>query len=161
MAYKRPKLKSWRSGLKKAGSKKSARSKKGKSFIEMLDQEAREQVGIVKQLLYETFLQKAVWWHTPSEGKREGMQAWLYTAMGGKKNIPDFMFMDPRQGFVGMVIEYKKTGTPIFKKNGEPYAAVKDQYDFLIQLQERGWKVHLLEGPENFMNAVKSYYGVI
>lgn len=156
MARKR--VGNWRSKIKKA----TGKPKTGKSWMAMLGDETREHIAIVEELEIYPWLKDKVWWHYPAEGKKSKFEAWLFKVMGGKKSIPDFMFIEPRNGYSGLAIEYKKTGCKIFKPDGSLYAGahMKAQYDMLLKLEERGYKIHILEGVENFINAVKDYFNI-
>lgn len=131
----------------------------GKSFIDMVSAESREHIAIVQELNLYPWMKDKDWWHTVNEGKRTQFQAWLVKAMGIKKNVPDFIFAEPSQGYNGLWIEYKKTGTKLFKPDGTPYADVKEQWEFLCRVGPKSnVKVALVAGIDNFIKEVKDYF---
>lgn len=150
---KRKRLRSWKNKSKASVSKPKV------SYIDRLQVETREQIAIVQELNLYPWMKDKDWWHTVNEGKRTPFQQWLVKAMGMKKNIPDFIFAEPMQGFNGLWIEYKKTGTPLFKEDGTPYAAVREQWEFLCRVGPKAnVKFMMVAGIDNFIKAVKEYF---
>lgn len=153
-------LKTWKSRqrLKKQTETREAKRGPSKSWIDMVSQESREHIGIVAELRMQSWMQGVDWWHTPSEGLRNEFQAWLYKSMGGSKNVPDFIVAEGRGGFSGLYMEYKKTGTKLFKADGSPYADVKEQWEFLLRMKAKiNVKIALVAGPAAAVATIKEY----
>lgn len=155
---KRFKLKSWKERAKANKQAEARASRVSKPWIEYLGKETREQISIIQELKLQAWMQGIDWWHTPSEGKRDQFNAWLISMMGVTKNIPDFIIAESRGGFNGYYLEYKKTGSKIFKADGSPYADMKDQWEFLLRMREKiGVKIDIVESPEKAVQAIKDY----
>lgn len=56
------------------------------------------------------------WWHTPNEGKKSPFERYLYSRMGARKGVADFIIIEPRGGYNGICIELKATGVKPLKK---------------------------------------------
>lgn len=157
----KPRLKTWkarRRAVQQAESKATKRAGEKKSWIDMLGQETREHISIVQELQVQPWMKGVDWWHTPSEGKRDQFQAWLYKMMGGSRNVPDFIVAESRGGKSGLWLEYKKTGTKLFKADGSPYADVKEQWEFLLRMEKKiNVAIALVAGPEEAVATIKKY----
>lgn len=155
---KRLRLASWKTRARQKKQEEAKAAKKSKPWIEYLGAETREQISIIEELLLHPWFKDIDWEHYPAEGKRDAFNAWLFTKMGGKSNIPDFRIHELRGGYNGLWMEYKKTGTKLFKADGTPYADIKEQWDYLLRMQEKmNVKIAIVESPEKAIQTIKDY----
>ena len=95
------------------------------------------------------------WWHTPNEGKKSAFERYLYSRMGARKGVADFIIIEPRGGYNGICIELKATGVKPFKKDGTSY--FPEQHQFLLDMEKKGFKVSFQNGFENAKNEIIKY----
>lgn len=126
-------------------------------WAKFLTEEQREHGRLVELLGYKH--RDALWFHAMNEGKRSKFEQWLWKIMGGQASVPDFLFLDPRHGYVGLAIELKPKETGIFRKDGAPYSDKVAQHDFLVKLQNRGWFATFACGCDQAWEFVEAYYG--
>lgn len=148
--------------MRQRAAKQAARreevKKARKPWIEYLGAETREHISIIQELELQAWFKGVDWEHYPAEGKRDEFNAWLFKLMGGKRNVPDFRIHEARGGFNGFWLEYKKTGTKIFKADGTPYADIKDQWDYLLRMRDKiNVKIDIVESPEKAVKAIYEY----
>lgn len=98
--------------------------------------------------------------HFPAEGKRSKFENYLWTIMGGKKNIPDFLFFDKMGRSNGLALELKDKGIEVFTKKGQPKAEYKGQYDMLETFKKKGWKATFASGRDEAIEIIKKYYKI-
>lgn len=128
------------------------------AYYKYLTDEQKEHASLVEWLNYVMFTTN--WFHYPAEGKKSKFEQYLWAIMGGKKNVPDFMFLDHRKGFHGLAIELKKTGRVIHNKDGSLRADMVDQMEYLEQLKKIGWSTHLVAGKEPARQIIADYYNI-
>ena len=102
----------------------------------------------------------ACWHHTVNEGKRTPFERYLWSIMGGKSSVSDFLFFDPRGGYVGLAVELKAEGEPIYRKDGKILADKRDQEKFLKDLEIRGWKTTFASGFNEAKKIIEEYYNL-
>lgn len=127
-------------------------------YYKYLTAETKEHAALVEWLNWAMFTEN--WAHYPAEGKKSKFEQYLWSILGGKKNVPDFLFFDPRQGFNGLAIELKKTGRVIHNKDGSLRSDMVDQFDYLEKLKKCGWQTHLVAGKEPARQIIADYYGI-
>ena len=86
----------------------------------------------------------------PNSGKRSVGAAMFYKAEGLKSGVPDMFLAAARNGKNGLFIELKtKTG----KLSG-------NQYEWMIHLQNAGYKVELCRGADEAIKTISEYLGI-
>lgn len=86
----------------------------------------------------------------PNEGKRSYKVAAMMKARGLRKGVLDVFLPFPRQGYTGLVIEFK-TPYKVMSEEQEAYAKL---------LASEGWKVVVLWDAEAAIEITKRYLGV-
>lgn len=127
-----------------------------RGFAGYLSAEQREHARLV-EVMHGRY-PKALWFHPMNEGKRTKFEQYLWSIMGGKKSVSDFIFFDQRHGYSGMAIELKTEAEKIFKKDGGVYSDKVDQHLFLEGLQNRGWYATFALGFQQAFDFVTAYY---
>lgn len=125
-------------------------------FWNYLSKEQREHARLCRWLKLDAKTKNWLWWHTPNESKKTPFERFLVSIMGNKKGVSDFIFAEPRGAFVGLVIELKKTGERVYKKNGECY--FPEQERFLIDMRARGWRAEFAVGEEDAKALILDYH---
>lgn len=92
----------------------------------------------------------------PNAGKRTYKIAAMLKAEGMRKGVLDTFFPFSRQGYTGLVIEFKKPGgklSPVEKLTPE-------QAEYREMLLLEGWKVEVLDDAEAAILCIKQYLGI-
>lgn len=131
-----------------------------RSFESWLTAEQKEHRGVVKWLELLPELKEAVWFHYPAEGKKSAFERWLWSIMGCKKDISDFIFLEARGMYNGLVLELKASGVKVFTDKGPPMKRYQGQHEFLTKMKARGYFAEFAVGPDQFMNFVKAYFNI-
>lgn len=80
---------------------------------------------------------------------------------GGRRGHPDLVIYDKKGVYNGLAIELKKEGTRIFKRDGSPASDhIKEQADYLWQLQERDWLAVFCVGLDEAIAIIDSYFAL-
>ena len=95
------------------------------------------------------------WWHTPNEGKKSAFERYLYSRMGARNGVSDFIIIEPRGEYKGLCIELKANGVKVFKRNGTSY--FPEQHQFLLDMEAQGFKASFQCGFENAKNEIQKY----
>lgn len=76
-----------------------------------------------------------------------------------KRGISDIIILEPKGGYHGLIIEFKKTGEKIFKKNGELYKDdhLYEQYTFLKKLESKKYFTTFAIGFEQARKIINEY----
>lgn len=106
-------------------------------FYKFLTEEQRDHKALCDWISKDARTKELVWWHTPNEGRKTPFERYLFSIMGGKRGVSDFVFVKRVGRYSGLVIELKKKGERIFKKNGEPY--YPDQHKFILDVMSEGF----------------------
>ena len=128
-------------------------SKKNNPFNTYLTKEQIEHKQICQWLAIQ--YPNLLWWHTPNESKKTPFERFLFSVMGGKKGVSDFIIIEPRGMYSGLAIELKAKGTKVFKKNGECY--YPEQHIFLKKMQEKGFFATFAIGFDSAKNIIENY----
>lgn len=88
---------------------------------------------------------------------------------GGRRSWPDMFIAEPRtvvvgknkHHYAGLFIELKREGTRILTKNGTLVADqhIREQYDLLIDLEQRGYKAVFAVGFDQAKQIIDEYLG--
>lgn len=88
---------------------------------------------------------------------------------GGRRAWPDMFIAEPRTVIVGkdkyhyagLFIELKRDGTRILKKDGTLVtdAHIREQYDLLVELEQRGYKASFAVGFDQAKQIIDEYLG--
>ena len=133
-------------------------------YEKFLTIENREQKRCVEWLNYYPPTKNVLWFHPAGEGNRSAYERYLFSVLGGKRSVPDFLFFKRRGGYCGLAIELKpltdSKGVPtvVFNKDGSVRADKKDQWEFLLGLRQEGWSSNFAVGIDDFMKQVKTYF---
>ena len=122
-------------------------------FNKFLSAEQREHTALCKWLSLQ--YPNLLWWHTPNESKKTPFERFLFTVMGGKRGVSDFVFIEPKGEYSGLFIELKATGIKTHKKNGECY--YPEQELFLNKAKERGFYATFAVGFDEAKKVIESY----
>ena len=87
----------------------------------------------------------------PNGGARHKAVAAKLKAEGVKPGVPDWVWPEPRGGFIGLAIEFKHG-------DGNP---TKEQRERIDRLQDRGWCVVVCWSWAAAFRTVKGYAGMI
>lgn len=73
--------------------------------------------------------------------------------------LPDIWILEPRKGYHGLLLEIKREGTKIYKKDGDMRqdAHLKEQEEILHQLKQKGYMAEFVVGFEN-AKAILDFY---
>lgn len=96
--------------------------------------------------------------HPCGEAKRSKYENYLWTTMGGKSGIPDFLFFDKVGKFSGLALELKDKGIEVYTKKNVPKAAYKKQWEMLKEFEKRGWKTTFASGRDEAIKMIRTYY---
>lgn len=132
--------------------------RKPNPYKKFIKGEAAEHVRIVEFLRTYEPVRDEIWFHPVNEGERSPFEQYLFGVMGGLESIPDFIFLSPRKGFHGMLLEHKKLGTVIYNKDGTPRAAVAKQHKLLKKLDSKGYFTDFTVGYDDCITIIKNYY---
>jgi len=124
-------------------------------FYKYLTKEQREHVSIVNYLKYK--YPNLIWWHTMNEGKRTPYERFLFGVMGAKKSVPDFVILEPKNGYNGMLLELKAEGEKITKKDGKPLKDKTEQIQFLEACKAKGYYTVMVAGFDNAIKEINNY----
>ena len=88
---------------------------------------------------------------------------------GGRRSWPDMFIAEPRTVkkdgdkfyYAGLFIELKKAGTRIYRKDGRLVsdAHIREQFDMLEQLRQRGYMAEFACGFDEAKNIIEEYLG--
>ena len=88
---------------------------------------------------------------------------------GGRKSWPDMFIAEPRTVrkdgdkfyYAGLMIELKKAGTRIYRKDGRLVsdAHIREQFDMLEQLRQRGYMAEFACGFDEAKEIIDRYLG--
>lgn len=88
---------------------------------------------------------------------------------GGRRAWPDMFVAEPRTVIVGkdkyhyagLFLELKREGTRILKKDGTLVADahIREQYDLLVELEQRGYKASFAVGFDQAKQIIDEYLG--
>ena len=88
---------------------------------------------------------------------------------GGRRAWPDMFIAEPRTVIVGkdkyryagLFLELKREGTRILKKDGTLVADahIREQYDLLVELEQRGYKASFAVGFDQAKQIIDEYLG--
>lgn len=73
--------------------------------------------------------------------------------------LPDIWILEPRKGYHGLLLEIKREGTKIYKKDGEMRKDnhLKEQEEILHQLKQKGYMAEFVVGFDN-AKAILDFY---
>ena len=73
--------------------------------------------------------------------------------------LPDIWILEPRKGYHGLLLEIKREGTRIYKKDGDMRkdAHLKEQEEILHQLKQKGYMAEFVVGFDN-AKAILDFY---
>jgi len=73
--------------------------------------------------------------------------------------LPDIWILEPRKGYHGLLLEIKRDGTKIYKKDGDIRQDnhLKEQEEVLHQLKQKGYMAEFVVGFDN-AKAILDYY---
>ena len=73
--------------------------------------------------------------------------------------LPDLWILEASNGYNGCLIELKKEGTKLFKKDGELLrdAHLFEQYNTILKLREKGYYSDFAVGFENAKKVIDNY----
>ena len=73
--------------------------------------------------------------------------------------LPDIWILEPRKGYHGLLLEIKREGTKIYKKDGDMRkdAHLKEQEEILHQLKQKGYMAEFVVGFDN-AKAILDFY---
>jgi len=88
-------------------------------------------------------------------------QATQLKRMRSSAGLPDLWLLEPRKGYHACLLELKKEGTIIYKKNGElrKDKHLKEQEAILSRLQEKGYFAKFVVGFNDAKAVVDFYLG--
>ena len=75
--------------------------------------------------------------------------------MGTRKGVSDFIFMEKRGGFDGLVIELKAPGVKIFKKDKSCY--YPEQQQFLKDMSDRNFYTCFCSGFDDAKSVITNF----
>ncbi len=80
----------------------------------------------------------------------------------GRRGHPDLIIYEPRGLKVGLAIELKREGAPVYKKDGKTPATthIAEQVDYLKALADRGWATYITVGFENTKQVIDDYLSI-
>lgn len=86
---------------------------------------------------------------------------------GGRRSWPDMFIAEPafdmnrNRDIYGLFIELKKAGTRIYRKDGRLVsdAHIREQFDMLEQLRQRGYKAEFACGFDEAKKLIDEYLG--
>jgi hypothetical protein len=75
--------------------------------------------------------------------------------------LPDIWILEPRKGYHGLLLEIKREGTKIYKKDGDMRkdAHLKEQEEILHQLKQKGYMAEFVVGFDNAKAILDFYLG--
>tara|TARA_R110000851_G_scaffold15298_9_gene50756 strand:- start:520 stop:891 length:372 start_codon:yes stop_codon:yes gene_type:complete len=75
--------------------------------------------------------------------------------------LPDIWILEPRKGYHGLLLEIKREGTKIYKKDGDirKDAHLKEQEEILHQLKQKGYMAEFVVGFDNAKAILDFYLG--
>lgn len=81
---------------------------------------------------------------------------------GGRRGWPDILIAEPMNGLHGLMIELKKAGTRLKKKDGTWASShLEEQNEVLNQLQKKGYAAYFAVGFEEAKDIIDDYLGGI
>ena len=78
---------------------------------------------------------------------------------GGRRAWPDLFLAEPKGKYAGLMIELKREGTRIYKKDGTLVSDghIREQYDMLEQLRRRGYAANFACGFDEAKALIDRY----
>ena len=78
---------------------------------------------------------------------------------GGRRAWPDLFIAEPNKNYAGLFIEFKRTGTKLYKKDGSliSNSHVQEQDDVLDALRFRGYRAIFACGFEEAKKVIMEY----
>lgn len=122
-------------------------------FDKYLTKEQYEHVALCNWLKIQ--YPKLLWWHTPNEGRKTPFERYLSSKMGTKKGVSDFLIIEKKGGFDGLVIELKAVGINVFKKNKTCYYPEQEQ--FLKDMAQRNYYTCFCIGFDEAKSVITNY----
>jgi hypothetical protein len=111
--------------------------------------EWQEQVALARWL---RLAHTDVLWTASAGGMRTGMGTAIKMKMAGySAGCPDILIFEPRKGFHGLAIEFKKDA-----KYGKAYAS-KEQQGWIDALAKRGYRATVCRGFAEAVNVIGDY----
>lgn len=88
-------------------------------------------------------------------------QATQIKKMRSSAGLPDLWLLEPRKGYHSCLLELKREGTVIYKKNGDlrKDKHLAEQEDILHRLQEKGFFAKFVVGFDDAKAVVDFYLG--
>ena len=90
--------------------------------------------------------------HIPNEGKRSPREGARQKRIGLKPGVSDYLILDSPPAYP----ERKGVWIELKRKGGKP---TKEQFDFLVKAENRGYSVFCCEGGEEAARKLKEQYG--
>lgn len=113
------------------------------------EQESTLQTQTAQWLSMQYPAEKYLYFHTPNGGKRDAITGAILKRQGVRKGVPDWIFLEPRNGASGLIVELKtKTGS-----------TSKEQKEFIKMALQRGYVTAVCRTLDNFMDIVNLYFG--
>lgn len=79
---------------------------------------------------------------------------------GGRRGWPDMFIAEPKNGLHGLMIELKKSGTRLKKKDGTWASShLEEQNEVLNKLQKKGYAAYFAVGFEEAKDIIDDYLG--
>lgn len=79
---------------------------------------------------------------------------------GGRRGWPDMFIAEPMNGLHGLMIELKKAGTRLKKKDGTWASShLEEQNEVLNKLQKKGYAAYFAVGFEEAKDIIDDYLG--
>lgn len=79
---------------------------------------------------------------------------------GGRRGWPDILIAEPMNGLHGLMIELKKAGTRLKKKDGTWASShLEEQNEVLNNLQKKGYAAYFAVGFEEAKDIIDDYLG--
>ena len=81
--------------------------------------------------------------------------------MRSSAGLPDLWLLEPRKGYHACLLELKREGTDIYKKNGDlrKNKHLSEQEEILHRLQEKGFFAKFVVGFDDAKAVVDFYLG--
>jgi hypothetical protein len=78
---------------------------------------------------------------------------------GGRRSWPDMFLAEPKGKYAGLMIELKKEGVRVYKKDGTLVSDehIREQYDMLEQLRRRGYAANFACGFDEAKALIDRY----
>lgn len=83
-----------------------------------------------------------------------------YRQNGGRRGWPDLFIAEPAKGHHGLMVELKRTGTRLKKKDGTWASShLEEQNEVLNKLQRKGYAAYFAVGFEEAKEIIDDYLG--